>query len=601
MDTGTPSFSKPRSTQEFLRRMTVYLKPYKKSAALNVLTAILSLGFYFVFPQVTQYIIDDVIGGRKINLLLPAIGGLLGAFFFCDFFNYLRITVNSRFEQNVIYDMRRDVYARLQRLPVNYFDQRASGDLMTRVTEDVAAVHRILIDGTEKGITAVLSVLVVLIILFLKNAYLTMFALIPLSILASGTLWYTVTAHGRYRKQRKAIGAMNALLMDDLQGIRQIKAFVRHQHEDKRFADRADALRRSTLSVMRIWAVYSPAMTFTGSLGMVLALWIGGPMVMTGKMTLGELVGFIFYLSLFYEPIGRLHSLNQMFQSARAASERVLDILDATEERRRSHGAARLIAPVRGEVLYDGVNFSYGGDRIALKNISLHAYPGQVMAFVGPTGSGKSTLVNLLPAFYEPASGCIMIDSHDIAGVSLESLRSQIGIVSQEVFLFNGTIRENILYGKLDASEKEVLAASRAANCHDFVTALPHGYDSRVGERGVKLSVGEKQRISIARALLKDPPILILDEATASVDTATEKMIQEALQRLMANRTSFVIAHRLSTIRNADQILVMFRGEIVERGRHEELLDLGGIYSKLSLVQNADIVEEIFDNNGVRV
>ncbi len=597
MNTATGIFSKPRSTREFLRRMTVYLKPYKKSAALNVILAILSLGFYFVFPQVTQYIIDGVIGGGKIALLLPAILCLAGTFFLCDFFNYLRITVNSRFEQNVIYDMRRDVYARLQQLPLRYFDQRASGDLMTRVTDDVAAVHRILIDGTEKGITAVLSVIVVLVILLFKNAYLTIFALIPLSILAAGTVWYTVTAHRRYRKQREAIGAMNALLMDDLQGIRQIKAFDRHEHEDKRFAEHAGALRLSTLKVMKIWAIYSPAMTFTGSVGMVLVLWIGGPMVMMGKMTLGQLVGFIFYLTLFYEPIGRLHSLNQMFQSARAASERVLDILDATEECRPSARNARLTAPVRADVRYDHVSFSYGGNRVVLKDISLHADPGQVIALVGPTGSGKSTLVNLLPAFYEPLSGFITIDSQDTSGVSLQSLRSQIGIVSQEVFLFNGTIRENILYGKLDASEGEMLAASRAANCHDFIATLPHGYDSYVGERGVKLSVGEKQRISIARALLKDPPILILDEATASVDTATEKMIQEALQRLMARRTCFVIAHRLSTIRNADQILVMFRGEIVERGRHEELMELGGIYWKLSLIQTSDILDERFDRD----
>jgi ATP-binding cassette subfamily B protein/subfamily B ATP-binding cassette protein MsbA len=318
-------------------------------------------------------------------------------------------------------------------------------------------------------------------------------------------------------------------------------------------------------------------------------------------LTVGELVGFILYLALFYEPLGRLHGLNQMLQAARAAGERVFDILDATPERSRApgHRERALAEPVRGAVRYENIQFGYGNGRSALKNISLQAVPGQMIALVGPTGSGKSTLVNLLPAFYQPDSGTITIDGQNIAEVSLESLRSQISVVSQEAFLFNGTIRENILYGRLDAGEEQLLAASRAANCHDFIVHLPEGYDSRVGERGVKLSVGEKQRVSIARALLKNAPILILDEATASVDTATEKLIQEALERLMANRTSFVIAHRLSTIANADQILVLRHGEIVESGTRQELLEQNGLYAKLSRIQNTTFIEESFEKISV--
>jgi ATP-binding cassette subfamily B protein/subfamily B ATP-binding cassette protein MsbA len=304
-------------------------------------------------------------------------------------------------------------------------------------------------------------------------------------------------------------------------------------------------------------------------------------------------------LTLLYEPIGRLHGLNQMLQAARAAGERVFDIMDAGEERQSATRLGTLAVPVRGAVRYENVQFNYTGGRAALKNISLEAAPGQMIALVGPTGSGKSTLVNLLPAFYEATAGRILIDGQDTAGMSLASLRAQISVVSQEAFLFNGTVGENIRYGRLEASEAEWIAAAQAANCHEFITRLPKGYDSRVGERGVKLSVGEKQRVSIARALLKNAPILVLDEATASVDTATEKLIQEALERLMANRTSFVIAHRLSTIRNADQILVLLHGSIVERGTHRELIEQNGLYARLSKIQNTTFIEEGFEKISV--
>lgn len=317
--------------------------------------------------------------------------------------------------------------------------------------------------------------------------------------------------------------------------------------------------------------------------------------MLADRMTVGQLVGFMFYLALFYEPVSRLHGLNQMLQAARASGERVFDILDAPVERDKTRPRNTLKKPIHGEVVYEKVSFAYSPERVVLRDISLRAEPGQMVALAGPTGAGKSTLVNLLPAFYEPTGGRITIDGQDISSVTLHSLREQISVVSQEAFLFNGTIRENILYGRLDATEEEMRAASHAANCHEFIDRLPNGYDSRVGERGVKLSVGEKQRVSIARALLKNSPILILDEATASVDTATEKLIQEALERLMANRTSFVIAHRLSTIRKADQILVMQHGQIVERGTHEELLELTGLYCRLARIQGTVFIEESFE------
>jgi ATP-binding cassette subfamily B protein/subfamily B ATP-binding cassette protein MsbA len=577
-----------------VRRVAVYLRPYWGLALATISCAVLSLGFGLMYPKLTRVIIDDVVTQGRGDLLTPAALGLLAAFFLREAFNSLRIRVNNRLEQNVIYDMRREVFARLQRLPVGWFDQRASGDLMTRVIEDVNNVERLLIDGIEQGTVALLSITGALVFMTLSSPTLAAVTLIPAPFLLGGAIWYTRTAHRRYRRQREAASAMNALLMDNLQGIRQIKAFGRQEYEDARFARRADDLREGTLTVMRAWAWYGPAMHFIGSLGIGLVLWVGGAQVLAGRLEVGELVAFMLYAGMFfYEPIGRLHGLNQMLQSARAAAARVFDILDSEPERPDRTG--RLPEPVRGEVRYEHVGFQYRDDRVILRDINLHARPGSMIALVGPTGAGKSTLVNLLPAFYEPTAGRILVDGHDIANVRLDDLRRRISVVSQEPFLFNGTLRENILYGRLEATEEELIAAARAANCHDFITALPDGYDSHVGERGVKLSVGEKQRVSIARALLKNAPLLILDEATASVDTATERLIQEALQRLMAGRTSFVIAHRLSTIVRADEILVLRRGEIVERGAPEELLAQDGLYSRLARIQNTSTIEEGFE------
>jgi ABC-type multidrug transport system fused ATPase/permease subunit len=455
---------------------------------------------------------------------------------------------------------------------------------MTRVLEDVTAVERMLIDGLEQGVVAVLQVVIVAVVLFRLDALLALLALSPIPLLAAGALAYTLTAHKRYRLQRTASSAMNALLHDNLAGIRQIKTFVRERDEHAHFNAVSDQLRKATLVVMKVWALYSPSMGFLAAAGSILVAGFGASAVLRGRMDIGHYVQFLLQVPFLYDPISRLHQLNQLFQAGRAAGERVFEIMDEQPEPGQpgaSLDGESEAEPVLGEVEFRNVSFSYDEAMPVLRGIRLHARPGDTVALVGQTGAGKSTLVNLLTRFYEFDTGEILIDGRPLRDLPKDSLRKAVGMVTQESFLFNGAIRENLRLGKPDATSEQMLLALEAANAREFVDRMPKGLDTIVGERGVKLSVGEKQRVSIARALLKDPPILVLDEATASVDTATERLIQEALDRLMERRTSFVIAHRLSTVRHADQILVMDHGRIVERGRHGELLALNGIYATL--------------------
>ncbi len=564
-----------------LLRVLGYLKPYKTFVTLTLGFAVLTTLLDLVPPWLIKVIVDRLVDHVDDGGLYAFVLALVLVYFGRNYSNYKRILINNRLEQKVVFDIRSHVYRALQKLSLNYFENRSTGEIMSRVNDDVTHVERIFIDGVEQVVTATLTLIGIMIILFYLHWKLAVASLIPIPFLVIGAWKYTVRAHSLYHQVRERAAKMNGILQDTISGIKETLAFNRQRHEVKRFEQRSGDYCKSTLEVMRLWAVYSPAMMFMGSLGTVAIILYGIGLVQAQEITVGTLIAFIWYLSLFYTPINQLHTLNHMLQHALASSDRLFEIIDAQPDVVEDPDPVHPATPVHGEVVFDAVNFAYVPAKQVLHQVSFTLRPGEKVALVGHTGSGKSTLVKLLMRFYDTDDGQIRIDGHPLRKLSLAYLREQVGLVSQEPFLFNGTVEENILYGKLDANRAEVERAARAAHAHEFIEQLPNGYETLIGERGVKLSGGERHRLAIARVFLKDPPILVLDEATASVDTETEIKIKEALSQLMALRTTLVIAHRLSTLEGADRVLVLKGGRLIESGTHKELIQADSEYANL--------------------
>ena len=541
----------------------------------------LTTAFELVPPWLIKILIDDVIQAGKTQLLSVVFFGLCGAYLLRNICGSARIKLNNSLEQQIVHDLHVQVFTALQRLSISFFENRPTGEIMSRVLNDTEHMQRIFVDGLEEIITAGLTLLGIMLVLFWLNWKLALLALLPIPILIIGALAFTRRIHGHYRNIRKGAAELNALLQDSLAGIRETMGFNRQPYEEDRFNRKSDQCRRDTLKAMYLWSYYSPGMMLVGSLGGALVLWNGTQEVLQQHLSVGELVMFVSYLALFYVPINQIHSVNHMLQHALAASERVFEVLDIVPEVPDRPGLKAPVGRLIGEIAFRHVQFHYRPDAPILRDVSINVRAGERVALVGPSGAGKSTTLKLLTRFYDVTGGAITIDGYDLRALPLQFLRSQIGLVQQEPFLFNGTVRENILYGNLLADHDEVEAAAKAARAHEFIVKLPDGYDTWIGERGVKLSVGQRQRVSIARVLLKDPPIVMFDEATSNIDTETEVKIREALDELTKGRTTIVIAHRLSTVHGMDRIIVLEHGCVVEEGPHEVLVARGGVYAGL--------------------
>jgi subfamily B ATP-binding cassette protein MsbA len=563
-----------------LKRLFLYLTPYWKTLILSANLLLARTGLELVPPLFHRAIVDQVITARDLSRLGMLIGGLILVYALQQVVNagdlYLRHALGERF----ILDLRVRLYAYLQRLSLSFFERTSTGELMSRVTNDVNALESFVTHGSALVVVDALRIVGGTVILFLLDARLATLALLPVPVLAVSLRYYNSRIRPVYRRVRARLGDINAQLQDSLSGIRVIQAFAQEERELERFAYESENYYRARVRGIRYWTTFFPAMRFAAHMGTVIVLGAGAVMVVRGELTLGTLVAFLAYIISFYEPINRLTDVDNVYQEAIAAGERIFELLDESADIEDAADAVEL-PTIHGEVVFRDVHFRYGTGEEVLHDVTFRIAPGEVVALVGPSGAGKTSIANLLCRFYDPLQGRITVDGYDLFQIKLASLRRQAAVVLQDTFLFNTTVRENLLYGKADATDEELVDAARAAYAHEFIEALPEGYETVIGERGVKLSGGQKQRLALARAILVDPRILILDEATSSVDAEAEYLIQQALESVLEGRTGLVIAHRLSTIRNADKIIALEEGRIVEVGDHQALLQRGGLYSQL--------------------
>ena len=565
-------------------RLLAYIKPYTRRLALAVVCIIMAAGANLYLPWIIKDMIDDVLMSKDMVMLNLIAVGILVVMFTRGVFYYGQSYLVSYVGQRVIIDVRSVLFRKFQRMPLSYYDKQQTGTVMSYITNDVAVMQSAIVDNLIELVTEssiLIGSLAMMVYLDWKLSLLTLMT-IPL-------VGFAMKVFGRKLKSsstviQERVAEITSLLQESISAIRVVKSFVRESYEIKRFEEQNWRNFQAAMKNVKLSSLLTPTVEFLAAIAVTFIVWFGGYEVVNGVITAGELVAFLTYAVNLANPVKRLSRVYAAIQKAMAAADRVFNIMDL-EEKITDVPGAKPLPPIKGKVEFKDITFSYKEGQPALQHISLKAEPGQMIALVGPSGSGKSTIANLIPRFYDVDSGVITIDDHDIRQVTADSLREQIGLVPQETMLFSTSVMENIRYGRLEATDEEVIEAAQAANAEEFIKELPEGYDTKLGERGLNLSGGQRQRLAIARAILKNPRVLILDEATSALDTESEKIVQDALDNLMVGRTSFVIAHRLSTIFNADQIFVVENGHLREHGTHEELLAAGGLYSNLYNIQ----------------
>jgi ABC-type multidrug transport system fused ATPase/permease subunit len=571
-----------------MSRLLGYLAPFTRQIALAFVFMVIVALANLAVPYLWKTAIDGAIAQRSLSALNWIILAYVGVGLVNWAAGFGQIYTMSWVGQRIIYNVRTQLFEHLQRLSFRYYDTHEVGRIMSRLLSDVGVLNELLTGGIIGIASDLFTLIGIVAIMMAMNPRLSLlaFAVIPLLVLA--TEFWRRRAREAFRLVRRTIARVNASLQENISGVRVVQSFGREDLNQQRFDEVNRSHLDANLYAARLSAVFFPSVDLIGAIATALIIWYGGTQVLGQQLTAGALVAFVLYVGRFFDPIRDLSQRYNTMQSAMAAGERIFEMVDTPVEIADAPDAVDL-PTMRGEVRFEDVSFGYDGETMVLKDINLAVQPGEMVAFVGATGAGKTSMINLIGRFYDVSRGRITVDGHDLRYIQMHSLRRQLGIVLQDPFLFSGSIKENIRYGRLTATDEEIVAAAQAAQSHDFITALPQGYDTPVGERGVKLSQGQRQLISFARAILADPRLLILDEATASIDTQTEQRIQQALEYLLRNRTSpspglrtsFVIAHRLSTITGADKVVVIDQGRIVEMGRHEELLAQGGLYYNL--------------------